>query len=973
MIGAALVIMSSGITAFSTSGTIDLYDDVPMSLNYNIADVKEPQKRNADYSKTLTVPGTNNNNKLLGHIYEIGVDRLYNVNHKVEARVMYGGTVFKGYMRLAKIRVLKGQKVEYDLELRGRLDDLFTNLTDKKLTDLTWTDLNHTYNRTNIVNSWSGTAGSNYVYPFIDYGFTGSPSNYDVNNFYPAVYVKEAWDRIFRYAGFQYSSTFLTSSFFKSLILPFTSEAMRLTTAQLQARNFQAERVTSSQLHTAFQSSGTATSFGNYEYFNNVFNDDNGSGNTDGGNNYNTATGVYTVPANGYYYFTANLTFDAIATPNTANQYINQLIRAYPRLIKNGVAVSYGAGYVINFGVNSGSTYSTVQTGTPYGPNIYVTYAGFFNAGDTFYIDFQARLESWFTAPGGNNVTYQLRLNTGSYFYAKAEPIIKNGDTITFANTLPQDMKIVDFVVSIIKMFNLYIEYDKDVPNKMYIETRNDYYNSTIQDWSAKLDVSKEPEIIPMGALNAKRYRFTYKKDEDVLNKDYQTTYGEVYAEKYRDIDNDFLKNTDTMEVIFSPTPQYGVPGTGRFYPALFNVDANQKIVHNKSMNPRILIYGGLKSCTKWYLYSNGLPGTQLSSYPYCGMMDDPEDPTVSLDFGVPKKVMYTPAFNGGYTNNNLYNKYWKQFIEEITDYNSSIVTAWFWLSPADIMQVDFRHVYRFLNQNFRLNKICDYNPDAQSLTKCEFIKLKQGIPFVPQKKKLTGGADEVYDGVADRVPAPPDGNTTGNNSVPTLGIPNIIQGQLNYVSPTATNILINGNSNSVGTDADNVTIQQSSGITVAGGVVNVQVFNSSGITVTESNVVYQNNVKTLGPNYAKTGEYTPQFDYISNSSASVAPTGADTWIWSRNDTMVTVSGFFRVAITAGSTMTEVGITLPIASNITGNGDLNGAAVAQVGTVNVAGRILPAGGSEPYSARFEFISSGTSDHIFSMFFQYKII
>ena len=847
-----LIILSSG-TIYATSGTIDLFNDIPMSLNYNIADIKQPQSRNADYSKTITIPGSNNNNTLLAHIYEIGIDRLYDPNKKVEARVMYDGMqVFKGYMRLAKIRKLRDDKIEYDLEIRGRLDDLFTNLLNLRLTDLSWTDLDHVYNETNIINSWSTPTGSNFMYPFIDYGYEQNINNIGVHHIFPAVYIKEAWDRIFRSAGFQYSSTFLTGSFFKSLIMPFTGENMRLTVAQIEAREFKASRETTNQTHIPFATSGTI------EYFNNIFNDDNGGTNTDGGNNYDTSTGIYTVPAAGYYNFTLNIAADGLATPHGANQHLIYYIGAFPRLIKNGVAVSYGSKMVFKFpsGTVSAATASianippyTTASGTGY-----VTYSSFCNAGDTLYCDFQG----WLQAVGSGSpkdVDYQIRLSTGSYFYVQVDPILKSGDTITFANTLPQEMKIVDFLVSIIKMFNLYFEYDKDIPNKIHIEPRNDYYNSTRQDWSARIYVSKEPEIIPMGALNAKRYQFTYKQDGDVLNQTYQTTYGEVYGEKRKDIDNDFLKETDKMEVIFSPSPQYGAVGTGKFYPALYNVDASMKIVHNKSMNPRILIYGGLKTCSTWYLYTvNGTSFTYSaaqSTYPYCGMMDDPDNPTETLDFECPNEVFYTPTFGASYSNNNLYNKYWSDFIDEITDKNSSIVTAWFWLKPVDIMEVDFRHIYYFLGQNFRLNKIYDYNPSELSLTKCEFIKIKNGIPFVKTKKKINGGSINYGTGVFKRPPKFPNPNNpskTGNNTYPSLGNVNLVLGTFNHVGATAFGVMINGHGNSVGTGSNNISIINSSGCIVGGGLVNVSIINSSGVTVTESNTSVVNGVVQFSP-----------------------------------------------------------------------------------------------------------------------------
>ena len=341
-------------------------------------------------------------------------------------------------------------------------------------------------------------------------------------------------------------------------------------------------------------------------------------------------------------------------------------------------------------------------------------------------------------------------IKDNSYFEIKAIPDYFQSDTISLSSAVPQKIKMSEFLLAIIKMFNLYIEYDKNIPNKMLIEPRNDFYNTTVQDWSDKLDANKDLEIIPMGALDAKRYIFRYKKDNDWLNTLYQNTYGQgtdsTYGEKIKDTDNDFLKNDNVMESIFSPTPLWNVGKSNRVYPRIIKVDEKTQAVSQMQSNLRILYYGGLKDCDTWtfYDYLAVNPSTE-TQYPYCGHIDDPTDPTLDLSFGVPKEVYYIPAWNADYTNNNLYNKYWRKFIEEITDYNSSIVTGWFWLTPVDIMQIDFRNIYRFKNQHFRLNKIYDYNPSANSLTKCEFIKMKEGRSFVAKTKRFLGGSNSVF------------------------------------------------------------------------------------------------------------------------------------------------------------------------------------------------------------------------------------
>ena len=48
----------------ASSGVVDMFEDVPMSLNYSVADIKDVEKRNASFSKTIRLPGNPNNNKL---------------------------------------------------------------------------------------------------------------------------------------------------------------------------------------------------------------------------------------------------------------------------------------------------------------------------------------------------------------------------------------------------------------------------------------------------------------------------------------------------------------------------------------------------------------------------------------------------------------------------------------------------------------------------------------------------------------------------------------------------------------------------------------------------------------------------------------------------------------------------------------------------------------------------------------------
>jgi hypothetical protein len=95
---------------------LDLYDSIPVPITYSILDIREPEKRRTSWSKTITIPGTKNNNRIFSHVYEIGQDGWitigntsvyegFNPNLRKECIVMNDGIqVLKGNLQLKKIK-----------------------------------------------------------------------------------------------------------------------------------------------------------------------------------------------------------------------------------------------------------------------------------------------------------------------------------------------------------------------------------------------------------------------------------------------------------------------------------------------------------------------------------------------------------------------------------------------------------------------------------------------------------------------------------------------------------------------------------------------------------------------------------------------------------------------------------------------------------------------------------------------------
>ena len=63
--------------------SLELKEDLAMAFTYSISDIRQPEKRQTDFSKTIRIPGTKLNNQIFSHIYKI--DKVlnttnYNVN-----------------------------------------------------------------------------------------------------------------------------------------------------------------------------------------------------------------------------------------------------------------------------------------------------------------------------------------------------------------------------------------------------------------------------------------------------------------------------------------------------------------------------------------------------------------------------------------------------------------------------------------------------------------------------------------------------------------------------------------------------------------------------------------------------------------------------------------------------------------------------------------------------------------------------
>ncbi len=806
-----------------TSGIAKEYPivtDIPISLTYQQADVREPDKRNASQSKTIKLFATNEINKLFENLFDVNIaTQTFNPNKKTQAVYLVDEIEnFRGDLQLIKITRDANNNIIYDCNIIGNEGNVFIDIGEKTLSQLNFSTYNHTYNRANIINSWDNyVAGTGYYYPFVDNGKNGgSFNNFKVEQFIPCFHAKEYIDKILSDAGYTYTSSFLNGSEFKrNIIYPNISSAS-LTDAQLALRQWYVGLNSNINNITTFQWNGITFNNESAPFF------DSSPAIHSGGVATITQAGRYNLVFNLKSILTANNNANTNADQFIVDNYTHKL-----RILKS----SDGGATWFGLGVNSTNLGDAIYNFTRLSPtSITANYSSnlavnnvLLGVGDLikceywveYVFDFYDSVNAESVSLSSNEVAINSGASGSAFYGLAASSTIGAGEIIYGNSVLPTTIKQKDFLKWIMQMYNLFIDVDKTNPKSLIIEPYYTYFNlgtggSSIVNWENKIDKDKPFEVNPLFLLEGRVYEYTYKEDKDFYNQKYIKNKGEIFGYYKQTIDNDFLSQTKKNEIGFSPTPNVDNPVIGAIYPRIYDVDDNG--IKTIASNIRIL-YAKPTTSTNNYNFEDSSLGTtiQTNKIGYAGHTDNPLDPTIDLNFYFPKETYYTyPELS--FTTGNLYNKYHKSYLENITGRDSKLVIANLWLTPVDIYNFTFRKKYFIDGAYYLVNKIVDYTPFVQKSTKVELIKLIDVTVFTPTKYPVItlGAIDRDYGTIK---PTRPDGTNINysDTSVQWGGRNTFISAESERVTLiNSENVQVIGATDFVGVGLKDVTIDSS-------------------------------------------------------------------------------------------------------------------------------------------------------------------
>ena len=705
----------------------DTSNSSDFTTQFSITQITDISQRKDNISQNLSIPDTKNNSKVLGYLYSFSkfsdtslAEKLYynfSPNRGVTCMIYEGSILlFKGELKITEIDSDVNGNYTYSAVVTGALINLFGAIGDDEVADVFNNDFAHLYNLTTIQNSWDYSINSDFIYPSIDYGRAIVPNaeKFDLYNFRTGIYLKTYFDSIFSHYGYTYSGNFKDTDIFKKCYIPYTEETF-------------SKKIFTPLFNAGF--SGTTKTV----YISPV---------TVSGIKFETAVdndiihnSVYTDSFYTLYKFdvkrkiTTDISFAFdysinLLSPNSTPIDIGiSIINVLPT---GQIQSKYGLAQQ-KFSVPSGVT-SVTGTST-----IHVSKQALTNANSIAVIGYTE------SAYDSGNL---LAINFKNASFAMGSTTVQSqveillGDVVSLVDVVPQDVKVKDFLKSVLGMFNLYIMINPDNPNDLIIEPFDTFYQQALTpaqyalNWSNKASASGTKMTFNTQLPSA--YNFKFKEDSDGY---YSDLYNKSYSKSYGDFSIDNSKGVADavdFEVTFSSTVIVQENLDDKIMPSIWKGDLNKKESYKSNLS--LLYNNGIGTCNPYAItvtsatgdtitYADINTGNTYNTSHHILTVNNV--PVFNCLFGIPNEV-YAPTNQNVFTLPTIYNNFYESQLTTLNDDNVFIIELKVWLNSVDIANIDLRKPIWINNKNggayFKIISIDYY--DSTQPSDCKLQKI---------------------------------------------------------------------------------------------------------------------------------------------------------------------------------------------------------------------------------------------------------
>ena len=584
---------------------LDIFKDEEIKISNNITQLFDLGAIPADFTRTITLPGTKGNNAFFEHYYDISVysPLTFGSNNKVPAYMDFDGIyVANGYLQLNKVNVFQNKYIDsYEVTLFGATSAFSRDTNRNFLTDLTsLRSYNHTASLANINLSWSGSLfNGDIIYPLADYGQALSFNSQErlpmsvesgsltVQDFKPAIRIKKVWDAIFDTYGYTYTSSFWNQPFLDNVYMILNNDLSFIQTSG----SFFGSASVDLQNYGQFKIGPISGSVGtNVSASHNVSVPLNW-------NNFQKTTPLLTTGSVAPIY--------SVTNPTKLNGTINLQWLVTKDKPSAGIGVPQ---FTLQF-VDANNTASKYETPldviNDYMVDVYFTQtttptSQSYEAAQSFTTlsipsgSYYPAIKQVVFGVDNFDVRYSTAQNPVSYL--EINKVKQAGDykIIDIPSNMPfgqVGIRLVDFIKAVQKKFNLVFYPNNTKSGQFICETFDDWYKrGSVKDFNKYINLNEKIEVIPANNLAVNKLTFGDTLDGDYISQQFSKENSRPYGDAfYVDTTNYFSQGEFTVQSGFASTPLGYIDGTGQSGSATFitinSISVSDADVGNTTVN----------------------------------------------------------------------------------------------------------------------------------------------------------------------------------------------------------------------------------------------------------------------------------------------------------------------------------------------------------------------------------------------------
>ena len=612
---------------------VEMFQDEKVSVTSTLQNYSDIGKLFTDYSQSFTIPASPTNNAIFSHWYDNAVDNGYDARIRYNAYIEIETIPFReGNVQLEKANKKNGYIESYTLTFYGNLTQLKDKFGEDKLNSLDFSSLNHIYDASTVIGKINSTTGD-LRYPLIGntrkleyktatiYDITTNTGAINWDDLFPAVPITTILDFIETKYGLTFTGNFLGYNQFAKLYM--------------LMKNSELPRAYNSGIFYDQQTfTGTATF-----------------------PEYNTTTDTITSNWNTFFPATGPKRISINFRTTPATPFINTIYKV--ELYQDGVVIQ---------------TFDNLVGTTS------VTLLDVRQSDDAASHQYRIKISSIGAFDFKGKIAYIRRstlpdVTTESFNYAGAI----TGQTFSaiqnVVNYVP-DIKVADFFMGLVKMFNLIITPINETTFKL--EPLELYYQAgQIKDltpfiYANELDIEK-PKLF-------KTIEFKYEKSENILNNAFRGLFNREYGDLVYDSGSNSESGKYEIKLSFEDVMWERTTGYDFQTATLLNKD-----LQSYTPKPILMYNNGLSDVSAFPIkIYNGTTYTNVNNY----VRFNNEINTGATDLSYLYSINFGNEVSSWYLVNapqGLYKRHYEQYIANLYNQKTRILKAKAKLEPQNL------------------------------------------------------------------------------------------------------------------------------------------------------------------------------------------------------------------------------------------------------------------------------------------------